>query len=123
MVSFMYACTTCLKNAPDKPHRDDRNAIRETPKKLPEKPQKGPPDTPQKTPQRAPERPLFETLSGAKMYGFPSEIQQFCNIDEIIESIDAPKFKYFHRNMKDYENQMGTTKKRDSKNAYNYIRF
>ena len=71
MVSFMYACTTCLKNAPDKPHRDDRNVPRKIAKKPPEKPRsfRGPS-------QRAPERPLFGTLDDAKNVSFPVALQQ-----------------------------------------------
>ena len=46
-----------------------------------------------------------------------------CDIDKINESANVPKFEYLIGNMKDYENPIGTTKKGDSKNAYNYYRF
>ena len=58
-----------------------------------------------------------------KMWCFPLEIQQFCNIDEFNESVNAAKFEYFLEKYEDYEKQSTTTKKGDSHNAYNYYRF
>ena len=59
----------------------------------------------------------------AKMCGFPLEIQQLWNLDEIMGSIDAAKIEYNHGNMKDSENQLSTRKKRHSKKAYETCRF
>ena len=59
----------------------------------------------------------------AKMCGFPLEIQQFWNLDEIMDSIDVAKIEYNLGNMKDCENQSSTRKKRNSKKAYETCRF
>ena len=59
----------------------------------------------------------------SKMYGFPLEIQQFRNLDEIMDSMDAAKIEYNLGNMKDYEKQSSTRKIRHSKKAYETCRF
>jgi len=51
------------------------------------------------------------------------EIQQLCNINKTKESVNVPKFEYFRKKYKDYENQSATTKIRHSKNAYKHLRF
>ena len=45
------------------------------------------------------------------------------NRDKKIVFMGTPKLYNFHGKLKNYENQMGTTKKGDCKNAYNYFRF
>ena len=53
----------------------------------------------------------------AKMLTFPLEIQQFWDIDEIDESMNAPKFEYFLGNIKGYEHRSDQPKIMHSKNA------
>ena len=57
------------------------------------------------------------------MCGFPLEIQQFWNLDEIMDSMNAAKIEYNLGNMKDSENQSSTRKIRNSKKAYETCRF
>ena len=56
----------------------------------------------------------------AKMLTFPLEIQQFWDLDEIDESMNAPKFEYFLGYIKGYENRSDQPKIRDSKKSYIY---
>ena len=55
----------------------------------------------------------------AKMCGFPLEIQQFWNIDEIMDSINAAKIEHNLGNMKDSECQPSTRKKGTPKGLWN----
>ena len=59
----------------------------------------------------------------AKMCGFPLEIQQFRNLDEIMGSVDAAKIEYNLENMKDSENQWSTRKKKQFQKPYKTWRF
>ena len=59
----------------------------------------------------------------SKMCCFPLIIQQLWNICKINESMNAAKFDYFLRNMKDCENRSTSLKIRHSQNACNYSRF
>ena len=59
----------------------------------------------------------------SKMCSFPSEIQQFWNMDKIKRSVNAAKIEYNLGNMHNCENRSATAKKRHSKNAYKTNRF
>ena len=50
------------------------------------------------------------------------EIQQFWNLDEIMDSINAAKFEYNLGNMKNYEILSSTRKIRHSEKAYETCR-
>ena len=47
----------------------------------------------------------------AKMCGFPLEIQQFWNLHESMDSMNAAKIEYNLGNMNNCENQLSTRKK------------
>jgi len=59
----------------------------------------------------------------AKMCGFPLEIQQFWNLHEIMDSMNAAKIEYNLGNMKDCENQSSTRKKESFKRLMKPIVF
>ena len=51
------------------------------------------------------------------------EIQQFWNLDEIMDSMNVAKIEYNLGNMKDSENQSSTRKKGEFQKAYETCRF
>ena len=56
-------------------------------------------------------------------FSIGNKLQQFWDLEEIDESMNAPKFEYFLGNIKGYENRSDQPKIRNSKKAYFYLCF
>ena len=59
----------------------------------------------------------------SKKCNLPMEIQQFWNLDEIMDSINAAKIEYNLGNMKNCENQLSTRKKGTPKKLMKPVDF